>query len=50
MGDGPIKPIRPVGAVSGVREVGPRRRPSWGQLKRWLDFARRKAKERLKRP
>lgn len=42
MNDSPIKPIRPVGRVQSVREIGLRRRPSLFQLRQWLNFVKRK--------
>lgn len=46
MSDKPIEPIHPVRPVRDVQEIGLRRRPSLGQLRQWLNFARKKGKQR----
>ncbi len=46
MSDAPITPIRPIRPVHETREIELRRRPSMGQLKQWLAFARKKGKQR----
>jgi hypothetical protein len=49
MADRPIKPIRPISPEPAVREVELRRRPSLGQLRRWLAFVKKKARDRRNR-
>lgn len=49
MNDGPVKPIRPVAPVRAVGEVELRRRPSFGQLRLWLAYAKSKGKARKAR-
>lgn len=46
MGDGPVQPVRPIHPIREVEEVELRRRPSFGQLRQWLAFAKRKGKTR----
>jgi hypothetical protein len=46
----PVRPINPIRPIRAIRRIKLRRAPSIGQLRRWLAFARQKAKDGLARP
>jgi hypothetical protein len=41
----PVRPINPIRPSRGIGRIKLRRAPSIGQLRRWLAFARKKAKD-----
>jgi hypothetical protein len=45
-----VKPIRPVRAVEPISEIGRRVKPSFFQLRQWLNFVKRKNKDKPKQP
>ncbi|HLG84314.1 MAG TPA: hypothetical protein VKY22_25175 [Bradyrhizobium sp.] len=45
-----VRPVDPIKPARGVRRITLRRVPSFRQLRRWLAFARQKAKDGPARP
>jgi hypothetical protein len=43
-----VKPVRPIRAVQPISEIRPRVQPSFFQLQQWLNFVRRKNKDKNK--